>query len=112
MLLGLRTQEPQKVINSHQLILDAAKKQNKVFFEEAGDGHELITEDLWLEFVWGWLIPDEKVEEFNELYLNDYDKINSDEGEWWNYFLRAEWEETENGFEYQFVEYPDVFETE
>lgn len=110
MQLGLRTQEPQKVINSHQLIQEAAQKSNKVFFEEAGDGHELITDDLWLEDVWGWLIPESKVKEFNELFLKFDNSIESDNSPWWKYYTCAEWEKTNNGFEYKFVNYPNIFE--
>ena len=109
MLLGLRTQEDQKSINAFKLAQESAQTNNSVFFFEAGDGHELITKNLWLEDMWGWLIPKEKADEFNELFINFDNALKEDNSPWWDYFLCAEWEKTKEGFQYKFINYPDPF---
>lgn len=83
---GLRTQESTKFNNFFSLIQSEAEKQGMVFFADAGDGNEFETSSMEGEDIMGWLIPQDKVEEFEPLW----EKSNVDDS-WSDYFKWALW---------------------
>lgn len=65
---GLRTKEDPKFIEFFKLIQEEAAKMGKVFFAEAGDGRDIITDTLEGEDVSGWLIPTHLADKFEFLF--------------------------------------------
>ena len=63
-MVGLRTQENEKFNRFFALIQAEAEKKDSVFFADAGDGNEFATSTMEGEDMMGWLVPKEKVEEF------------------------------------------------
>lgn len=97
---GLRTPEDGKFERFFRMVQDAAKKKHSVFFLAAGDGHDLVEDDLEGEDLQGWLIPDEKAEEFEKVF-NEYQ-----EGEQWDdFFCFAEWKKDKDEIKIEFNEY-------
>lgn len=111
-MLGANYEMDPKEVNTIKLIQKEAAKEGKVFFIESGEGHELITEDLWLEDLFGWLIPEEMATVFNKIYTDKegFNWLNSDENTWEIYSCCAEWEETEDGYKYRFVYYTNILD--
>ena len=83
---GLRTQESEKFNTYFALIQAAAKKQNAVFFADAGDGNDFETPDMEGENMMGWLIPTEKVAEFEPLWT-----VSAVDDSWSDFFGWAIW---------------------
>lgn len=61
---GLRTQENSKFEIFFSAVQDAAKKDGKIFFLDAGDGNEFINGEMEGEDLLGWLVPEKQVGEF------------------------------------------------
>lgn len=108
-MVGIKEHEQQGTINYFKIVQKAANDQNKVFFLEAGDGNTEFTEDLYIEDMWGWLIPKEKANQFNQLYLSSDKSILADDSPWWDYFLCAEWKKDNEDIKIDFIDYPDPF---
>lgn len=94
--LGLKTQESDKFKLFFQIVQQTAAKNNCVFFLDAGDGRDFETETLEGEDLMGWLIPREKVSEFEPLWKED---AVSDE--WTDFFTWAIWS-NDNGLTVKF----------
>ena len=70
--------------NNYSLLLHAVAKELGCFFEEeSGEGHDLLTDTLYLEDVAGWLIPLNRKSEFICTDRRD--------ARWNGYFCFAEW---------------------
>lgn len=98
---GLRTQESDTFKSFFRLVQEAAKKSHSVFFLAAGDGHELVKDDLEGEDLQGWLIPEEKAREFERLFNGG---LEEDEI-WDDFFCFAEWVENDGKVEIKFNMY-------
>ena len=72
----------EKEDNFTLLLQQAARKLGCYFIEESGEGHDLETDDMYLEDVGGWLVPNGTPE--GEAKTNE------------NYRF-AEWELTDSG---------------
>ncbi len=83
---GLRKQETDKFNRFFALIQAEAEKQNSVFFADAGDGNDFETETLEGENMMGWLIPADKVKEFEALW-----KASDVDDSWSEFFVWAVW---------------------
>lgn len=83
---GLRTQESEKFNKFFAVVQAEAKKRDAVFFADAGDGNEFATPTMEGENIMGWLIPTERVEEFEPLWK----KGEEDDG-WTEFFVWAIW---------------------
>lgn len=83
---GLRTQENDKFCRFLSLVQAEAERHNAVFFVEAGDGNEFVTDVLECEELMGWLIPKDRVHEFEPIW-----KAYKVDDDWTDYFLWAEW---------------------
>ena len=85
-MVGLRTQEDDKFVKFFSLVQDIARGSNSVFFLDSGEGNEIITSEFEGEDLFGWLIPNEKSEEFKREYLS------FDVSEKWDPFFKfANW---------------------
>ena len=83
---GLRTQESDKFNLFFALIQDEAKKRDAVFFADAGDGNDFETAEMEGENMMGWLIPNDRVKEFEPIW-----KSNDVDDDWTDFFTRAIW---------------------
>lgn len=70
---GLRKQENQKFNNFFDLVQQEAAKKDKVFFCDCGQGNVVENDFIECEDMCGWLIPQEKADEFEKLFLEDSD---------------------------------------
>ena len=70
---GLRKQENQKFNKFFELVQREACKKGKVFFCDCGQGDVFENDTIECEDLCGWLIPQEKVNEFEKLFLKDSD---------------------------------------
>ena len=102
-MLGLQTQESPKFERSFQMIQNEAAKQNAVFFAFAGDGHDGEFPDLECEDMMGWLIPNERVAEFQP----EWEKDNSETAleRWSRFFTFADWSEVDGSIIISFNNY-------
>ena len=71
---GLRTLENDKFNKFFELVQKEAKKQDSVFFLDCGGGNLFENASFECEDLFGWLIPQEKVNEFENLFLNQSSK--------------------------------------
>ncbi len=88
---GLRTQETNKFKKFFSIVQDAAGKKNSVFFLDAGDGNDFETDTLEGENLMGWLIPEDKLTDFEK----EWDKGDVSD-DWSQYYLWAIWKNAEN----------------
>ena len=88
---GLRTQETDKFEKFFSIVQDAARKQNRVFFLDSGDGHDFETDTLEGEDLMGWLIPKDFVSEFKK----EWETGNVSDS-WSDFFVWAIWENADN----------------
>lgn len=88
---GLRTQETNKFVKFFAIVQDAAEQKDCVFFLHAGDGRDFETETLEGEDLMGWLIPKEKVPDFEKEWNKD--DVSDD---WSDFFVWAIWENADN----------------
>lgn len=85
-MLGLKTQESNKFKKFFNLVQKTAERNGCVFFLDAGDGRDFENETLEGEDLMGWLIPLEKVAEFEQLWKDD--DVSDD---WTDFFVWAVW---------------------
>ena len=85
---GLRTQEGERFERFFSIVQSEAKKGNKVFFCNCGEGHELIRSDMEGEDLFGWLIPEDQASEFEEQYI-----ANTVNEAWDDNLIFADWSE-------------------
>lgn len=83
---GLKTQESGKFQNFFALIQEEANKQHAIFFADAGDGHDLVTQGMECEDMMGWLIPFTLSAVFERLWKED--KVDD---RWSDYYTWAVW---------------------
>ncbi len=99
---GLRTQEGSKFEKFFGVVQEIAKKHSKVFFLDAGLGKEIETDEYNGENLQGWLIPKEKADDFEKVFMNFQ---NTED--WDDFFAFLEWEEKNGKIEMFFEEYED-----
>lgn len=93
-MLGLRKRESVKFENFFALIQKQAKKQNCVFFADAGDGHDGEFTDFECEDMMGWLIPEENKDSFEKEWKSK--KLSR---KWEDVFCWAMWEKPKDSIE-------------
>ena len=84
---GLKTQETSKFLNFFSIVQNTANKKECVFFLDAGDGNNLETEIFEFENLMGWLIPNDKADEFEKAW-----KENDVSDDWSDFYVWANWE--------------------
>lgn len=77
-----RTQESEKFERFFAFVRKEAEKIGAVFFIDCGEGREHVTDKMEMEDLSGWLIPMEKVNDFEKEF---YDNEVSGK---WNSFVR------------------------
>jgi hypothetical protein len=68
---GLRTQENNKFLKFFKLVQEEASKFDSVFFLDCGQGNVFSNNQIECEGLFGWLIPKEKVKEFEPFFLDN-----------------------------------------
>lgn len=97
---GLRTQESDKFNRFFKLIQQEAEKTDCIFFADAGDGHELITDTLECEDMMGWLIPKSMAKEFEPMWK----RYQVPHQSWTDFYTFAIWEKDGNTIKIKFEE--------
>lgn len=82
-MLGLRTQENNEFIKFFEIVQNEAEKLNKVFFLDFGQCDDILFKGMEVDSLFGWLIPNEVVEEFNEDFIKDVNLSKWDEYNSW-----------------------------
>lgn len=88
---GLRTPENDKFLRFFSIVQNFAEFQECVFFLDAGDGRGFETEDLEGEDLMGWLIPQNKLEDFEKEW-----ESNTISDDWSDFFVWAIWKNSDN----------------
>lgn len=70
-VLGLRTQENAKFLAFFECIQKEAESLGKVFFLDFGQCDGTMFRGIEIDRLFGWLVPKEKADAFNRLFLND-----------------------------------------
>lgn len=96
---GLRTQESKKFVRYFSIVQNKALEKKSVFFLDSGDGKEFETDEMEGENLQGWLVPFERVEEFESKWLK-----KEEDDKFIDFFCFVEWEKTENNIEIKFVD--------
>ena len=94
---GLRTQEDEKFIKFFEIVQEAANKKNSVFFGDSGEGNDIITPEFEGEDLFGWLIPNEKADEF-EKQFNAFNVSSK----WDPFLIFANWYRDQNEIKIEF----------
>lgn len=91
-MVGLRTQENSKFLKFWSLIQDEASKLGKTFFLDCGEGNEYKDNEIECETLSGWLIDNNRADEFEQLFINR-EPIGE---EWQGFVVFVDWKK-ENG---------------
>lgn len=84
---GLRTQETSKFESFFSIVQNAAHEKGCVFFLDSGDGRDFENDSFEGEDLMGWLIPKDKVSEFEK----EWEMGDVSDG-WSDFFVWAVWE--------------------
>lgn len=82
---GLRTQESEKFNIFFEMVQNVARKAKKVFFLDAGDGNEFLTDEMEGEDLLGWLIPEDQADEFESAF-KEFKELD----EWDDYYVTVD----------------------
>lgn len=88
----------QKEEKFFELVEEAAKKLHKRFFIDSGEGRDLETDRLYCEDISGWLIDEDKVNEFL--------KSDRNHEKWDEFYVFEEWENNNGEIKIDFKKYP------
>ncbi len=91
-MLGLRTQEGERFERFFELVQKEAKKQDGVFFMDAGDGRDFETATMEGEDLTGFLIPSSQADAFNSYFQED-PEFPHNVSEWESFFRFAVWKQ-------------------
>lgn len=72
-MLGLRTFENDSFINYFKLVQAKAYELDKVFFLDFGQCDSYIFANMEVDTLFGWLIPNSKVNQFDEAFMKGED---------------------------------------
>lgn len=73
---GLRTKEDKKFLKYFEQVQKHAKVRKSVFFLDFGECKDIQFKDMIIDELFGWLIPFEKLEDFEVLFYEE--KISDD----------------------------------
>lgn len=82
---GLRTRENKMFTKYFNLVQLQAKKKGMTFFLDCAEGAETLFDDMEVVDVSGWLVPDNKIIEFERIW-----KSFEEDDEWVDYYCFAE----------------------
>lgn len=72
-----------------ELVQEEAAKSDSIFFVFAGEGNDFETEQISMEDLSGWLIPNNMADAFERDWLED--KFSDKMQQWEDYFAWVEW---------------------
>lgn len=90
-MVGLRGQESSKFNKFFSIVQTTALEKGCVFFVEAADGNFFENDDIECEDLMGWLIPKDKISEFETEWIK-----NDVSDDWTDFFVWATWENATN----------------
>lgn len=96
-MVGLRSQETNKFKNFFELVQKEANKQNCVFYLETGCGNGYEDDEIECENLQGWLIPQNKAQEFENVW-----KQRREDDTFVEFFRWCEWKKVNNRLEISF----------
>ena len=100
---GLKKQETIQFENFFRIVQEKATEEDKVFFVFAGEGNELVTEELECEDLSGWLIPNQDAEEFEQVWK---ERLSFDDTARWNHlFTWALWHKENDEIKIEFKQF-------
>lgn len=88
---GLRNQETNKFEKFFSIVQNAASEKGCVFFLDSGDGRDFENDSLEGEDLMGWLIPKDKLPDFEKEW--ETGDVSDD---WSDFFVWAIWENADN----------------
>lgn len=86
-MIGLRTQEDYRFVTFFKMIQKEAEKTNCIFFLDTGNGHSEFSDSIICSDCSGWLVPNDKSEEFRK----EYENFKDNEG-WEDFAAWVTWE--------------------
>ncbi len=85
---GLKTPESDKFCRFHELVESEAEKKGGVFFGFSGEGRAFVTPEMEGEDLSGWLVPNDKADEFESLWKREpVEKVDA----WSEFFVFVIW---------------------
>lgn len=91
----------EKEKNFWNLIQEEAQKLKGSFFMDSGEGHDINKDKYEGEDFSGWLIPNERTEEFEK----DWTQGKENDDKWDSFYRFAEWKEVHGEIKIEFVKY-------
>lgn len=85
----LRTQENKEFENFFSIVREEASKNGGVFFVDSGEGREIFRPGIEGEDLFGWLIPNDRANEFEV----EFSTNAVDEDKWEEFECIARWDE-------------------
>lgn len=70
-MLGLRTRENAEFLKFFEHVQKEAESLGKVFFLDFGQCDGTMFRGIEIDRLFGWLVPKDKADVFNRLFLND-----------------------------------------
>ena len=67
---GLRSQESTQFNNFFEKVQNHAVEMDCVFFLDSCEGNDRVVDGMFLADLSGWLVPNEKAEEFEKIWKN------------------------------------------
>lgn len=86
---GLQGWSDAKFDKFFELVQEEAAKSDSIFFVFAGEGNDFETEQISMEDLSGWLIPNNMADAFERDWLED--KFSDKMQQWEDYFAWVEW---------------------
>lgn len=86
-MVGLRTQENDKFLRFWDMVQECAAKTDSVFFLDCGEGNEFENAEMEGEELTGWLIPNDKVKEFDA----EFRRGGSIDDKWADFLASVYW---------------------
>ena len=101
-MLGLRTEDSKEFLKFFEFVQECANKRDCVFFLDFGECKDISFKDMIIDDLFGWLIPKNKVYEFNKKYLN-WSIGDKDDNKWDKYLVWCIPEIENNNLKINFV---------
>ena len=98
-MVGLRTQENIKFMRFWEMIQNKASEMNCTFFLDCGEGNDYSDDTIECENLTGWLIPNEKRDEFEAVFLSN----DSIDDKWAEFLSLVKWEHNNNSIRILFT---------
>ncbi|MCI5839626.1 MAG: hypothetical protein SOZ89_03350 [Peptoniphilaceae bacterium] len=95
--LGIRENEPKEFVKFFKLVESKASNLNKVFFMQTGECEDVKFNNLLVDTLYGWLIPQDMENDFKNRYLKNKTTIEDDK-----FYVRVDWKIENNELKIDF----------